>query len=85
MNQSVVFVGDGIYAAGDYIKNNILCPYEFAPAHLSLYRGLQVSAYMQSICMIKMERLIVRKLLQIILDHLKQNDYLEKKNVKSKY
>ncbi len=45
INQSVVFVGDGVYVASDYIKDNIMCPYEFAPAHLSTQRASSVGVY----------------------------------------
>ena len=45
LNQSVVFVGDGVYVASDYIKDNIMCPYEFAPAHLSTQRASSVGVY----------------------------------------
>lgn len=45
INQSVVFVGDGIYTASDYIKNNIMCPYEFAPVHLAQQRASSVGIY----------------------------------------
>lgn len=45
INQSVVFVGDGISVAGDYIKNNIACSYEFAPPHLATQRATSVGIY----------------------------------------
>lgn len=45
MNESIVFVGDGIYAASDYIKNNMVCPYDFAPAHLATQRASSVGIY----------------------------------------
>ena len=45
INQSVIFVGDGVYVASDYIKDNIMCPYEFAPAHLSTQRASSVGVY----------------------------------------
>jgi len=45
MNQSVVFVGDGIAVAKDYIETHLECPYALAPAHLSTQRAASIGVY----------------------------------------
>ena len=42
-NEKVVFVGDGIDVAGDYIKDNLKCDYSFSPAHIKTQRASSVA------------------------------------------
>lgn len=43
MNEEVVFVGDGIDVAGEYIKDNLNCSYSFSPAHIKTQRASSVA------------------------------------------
>ena len=42
-NEEVVFVGDGIDVAGDYIKDNLKCSYSFSKPHIKTQRASSVA------------------------------------------
>ena len=42
-DEEVVFVGDGIDVAGDYIKDNLKCRYSFSKPHIKTQRASSVA------------------------------------------
>lgn len=43
MKRDVVFVGDGIDTAGEYLREHLECRFSFAPAHLNTQRAASVA------------------------------------------
>lgn len=43
LGRSVIFLGDGIYAAGNAFKEELICEYEIAPAHICTQRAGSVA------------------------------------------